>query len=266
MENRKMIVTDLDGTLLKENKSGINASEEYLQNLKDEGHIVAIATGRTIDSAIRATVGAEFANYIISDAGGRIHDMQNDKDIFCAEISKEDIQKIFSYFNENVEYIFIGAKDKLYKYKDTYIEDLMAKKVLTNKEEFWENCPFAIHMSIEVKKNEYARPLVEKLKKELPNLEFYVMRDSFGEEEWIEIAKKGTTKYNAITKVAEIEKIDNKDVIAFGDAINDIDMIQNSGVGVAMGNAVDEVKQVADFVTVSNLDDGVKVFLENYLK
>ena len=53
------------------------------------------------------------------------------------------------------------------------------------------------------------------------------MKDSFREEEWIEIAAKDITKYNAIKKVAEIEKIDNKDIIAFGDAVNDIDMIEN---------------------------------------
>jgi len=82
MENKKMIVTDLDGTLLKENKTGINASEKYLLELRNKGYIIAIATGRTLDSAIRATVGAEFANYIISDAGGRVHDMQSDTDRF----------------------------------------------------------------------------------------------------------------------------------------------------------------------------------------
>ena len=227
MKNRKMIVTDLDGTLLKQTEVGINESEKYLKKLKNEGHIIVIATGRTLNSAIRATVGAEFANYIISDAGGRVHDMQSDTDIFHVEISKEDMKKICSYFNEDIEYIFIGGIDKLYKYRDTYIEELDTNRHIANVQELWEECPFAIHMSIDVRKNEYARILVEKLKKEIPNLVFSVMKDSFREEEWIEIAAKDITKYNAIKKVAEIEKIDNKDIIAFGDAVNDIDMIEN---------------------------------------
>ena len=227
MENKKMIVTDLDGTLLKENKTGINASEKYLLELRNKGYIIAIATGRTLDSAIRATVGAEFANYIISDAGGRVHDMQSDTDIFHVEISKEDMKKICSYFNEDIEHIFIGGIDKLYKYRDTYIEELNTNRHIANVQELWEECPFAIHMSIGVRKNKYARILVEKFKKEIPNLVFSVMKDSFREEEWIEIAAKDITKYNAIKKVADIEKIDNKDIIAFGDAVNDIDMIEN---------------------------------------
>jgi hydroxymethylpyrimidine pyrophosphatase-like HAD family hydrolase len=64
----------------------------------------------------------------------------------------------------------------------------------------------------------------------------------------------------------DIEGINNSDVIAFGDGLNDVDMIKLSGIGVAMGNALDEVKNVSNYVTISHNDDGVIYFLREYLK
>lgn len=64
----KMIVTDLDGTLLNENEKVSNTSKQYLKRLKDMGCIIIIATGRIYASALKTTDGAEFANYLITDA------------------------------------------------------------------------------------------------------------------------------------------------------------------------------------------------------
>lgn len=80
------------------------------------------------------------------------------------------------------------------------------------------------------------------------------------------ITTRGVDKYNAIKRIAEIENIDNNDIISFGDSANDLEMLKKSGVGVAMENALDIVKDVADYVTKSHNEDGVIYFLEEYLK
>ena len=69
MNARKLIVMDLDGTLLNEEGIVTQKTKEYLGKLKKEGYVIAIATGRILKSALIATEGAEFANYIVADAG-----------------------------------------------------------------------------------------------------------------------------------------------------------------------------------------------------
>ena len=96
-------------------------------------------------------------------------------------------------------------------------------------------------------------------------LELLVMQDSFGTEKCLEIFSKGVSKYNAIKEIMNIENISNENVIAFGDGLNDVDMIRLSGIGVAMGNALGDVKKVSDYITISHNEDGVVYFLKEYL-
>ncbi len=77
-----------------------------------------------------------------------------------------------------------------------------------------------------------------------------------------EIHNNEINKYEGIKLIADREQIENKNIICFGDGLNDVDMIEKSGIGVAMGNALSEIKQMADFTTLSNNDEGIKNFLE----
>ncbi|MFQ9072813.1 MAG: HAD hydrolase family protein [Faecalibacillus faecis] len=67
-----------------------------------------------------------------------------------------------------------------------------------------------------------------------------------------------TDKYQGILEMVHLLKGDEKDIVVFGDGLNDISMIQKAPLGIAMGNAIDEVKEVADFVTKRNDDDGIE--------
>lgn len=81
-----------------------------------------------------------------------------------------------------------------------------------------------------------------------------------------EFLNKDCGKGFAIANLCKILNIDINDVVSFGDAPNDVDMIKMCGTGVAMGNAYDEIKEIANFVTKNNDEDGVAYFLEQYLK
>ena len=74
------------------------------------------------------------------------------------------------------------------------------------------------------------------------------------------------SKGNAMAGLCKFLKIDLKDTVAIGDKINDISMIKMAGLGVAMGNATEDVKKVADFITTTNDEDGVAKVLENILE
>ena len=89
-----------------------------------------------------------------------------------------------------------------------------------------------------------------------------VLYTPFSSENWCSFNHAGATKWQAVQKVAQHLNIDTNSIAAFGDDFSDIEMLQNCGVGVAVANAIDEVKVVADFVCDSNGDDGVARWLE----
>ena len=75
----------------------------------------------------------------------------------------------------------------------------------------------------------------------------------------------GTTKATALSRLVEILKIEPSEIMAMGDANNDIEMLQFAGLGIAMGNASDYVKSLADDITASNEEDGVARAIEKYI-
>ena len=82
---------------------------------------------------------------------------------------------------------------------------------------------------------------------------------------FLEITHREATKGRALKFLVEKKNLSSSQVIAIGDSYNDIDMLQYAGVGVAMGNAPPDVQKAADFVAAANTEDGVALFLENYI-
>lgn len=82
---------------------------------------------------------------------------------------------------------------------------------------------------------------------------------------FVEVSAEGVDKGSGLAALCRHLGIEASDVVAFGDELNDLDMIRWAGLGVAMGNAIDEVKQAADEVTTSNNDDGVALVVERLL-
>ena len=258
-----MIVVDLDGTLLNINGGCSRNAKRYLKKLKDLGYIVVIATGRILRDAINITDGAKFANYIISNSGGLIYDMDNSKLIRKNDILKEEVRRIFSFYNDEIDYIDVCDLFYYHRYKFCGKMDLFFDREIKDIDKFINDNDDMLHMIIKFKDID----LVDKYYKMFnsDNIKILVMQDSFADKKWLEIFGKGVSKYDAIKVLMEIEKIDNLDVITFGDGLNDVDMIRMAGVGVAMGNALDSVKDVANYVTISHNDDGVIYFLRRYL-
>ena len=117
-----------------------------------------------------------------------------------------------------------------------------------------------------MKTNEQVMELYDKLKEDIPELDINIMQDSFADRKWIETIKKGCTKYKAIAELANYLNINNDEIIAFGDGLNDIDMLKKCGTGVALSNALPVVKGNANFVTIYDHNhDGVIEFLKEYL-
>lgn len=99
----------------------------------------------------------------------------------------------------------------------------------------------------------------------MPEVDPIIMQDSFADRKWIEILPKGCSKSNGIKQLMELLNISNDEAMSFGDGLNDIDMLEKCGFGVALKNGLPEVKRVADAVTsYDNNNDGViKYLMEN---
>lgn len=259
----KLIAIDLDGTLLDSDKKVSYQSKKYLEQLKEEGNIIVIATGRNFKSAFLATDGAFFANYIVSSAGSVIYDNMNRRVLMRATIPFEIAQKILGLYHSNVEYMeFID----LFDYNRFSINDnLDVQTELSNMYSFLENKKNLSHITIGFKDDSTALEVYEYIAKKFPYLNSYPVRCHYTKKICIEIVKKGVSKYRGICEIAKIHGIKNEDIIAFGDSENDLSMIKQSGVGVAMGNAFDIVRENAAYVTKTNDEDGVIEFLKYYL-
>ncbi|MCI9233396.1 MAG: Cof-type HAD-IIB family hydrolase [Bacilli bacterium] len=262
----KMIVTDLDGTLLNEMRKPSEETKKYLMKLKEQGYIIVIATGRIYISILEATDGANFANYLIADTGACTYNLKG-APLFQNIISKEIVEKVLDYYSDDCRFIDICDKNMIYKYSKTEIENTYFVKTVTNKEEILNKNLDVSHISIAMKANHAVLELYEILKTDFPELEILIMQDSFKDNQWIEITKKGVSKYHAVSQLADYLGIKNEEIIAFGDGLNDIDMIANCGYGVALKNALPEVKNVAHDVTLfDNCSDGVIHYLQNIIE
>lgn len=272
MKAKKIIVMDLDGTLLDTHGKVTETSKKYLEKLKKDGNIIVIATGRILGLALLVTDGAKFANYIVCDAGAALYKNNEEKNewtnIYIDEIPQEIANNILDYFDkEKFRFIDICEKEVINSYVDTYFTDNKLVKTYTNKNELLRNITKISHIAAGFLSNKYVQDYFEIFTKHFPTIDINLMQDSFEETKWLEFAQKGTQKYKGISKVADIENIKNEDIIAFGDGLNDIDMLQKCGVGVAMNNALPEVKEIANYITVkNNYEDGIVHFLSEYLK
>lgn len=262
----KMIVTDLDGTLLNKMRKPTEETKQYLKSLKEQGYIIVIATGRIYVSALTATDGAIFANYIIADTGACTYQVTGEP-IFQNLIGKETVEKLFEYYNEEFRFMDVCDKNMIYKYSKTEVENSDFVKTVINPNDILKEGLEISHVSIVMNTNEAVLNLYEKLIMEFPELEILIMQDSFKDNKWIEMTAKGCSKYRAIKNLADHLEIKNEEIIAFGDGRNDIDMIRNCGFGVALANALPEVKEVAkDITSLDNNHDGVICYLQSIIK
>lgn len=261
----KMIVLDLDGTILNKDRKISESTKKYLNKLKKDGYIVVIATGRIYASALKATDGADFANYVISDTGACIYERLNSAPIFTNFIDTETAKAMFDYYNENCRYVDICDKNTIFKYSD---EPEYSEVIETTKDRYYiiNNCSEISHITISMKTNEDVMRVYNDLRSKFTNLEIIIMQDSFSERKWIEMMAKGTSKYNSINNLANYLNIKNEEIIAFGDGLNDIEMLEKCGYGVALDNALPAVKNKAnDVTTLDHNNDGVINYLKEHL-
>ena len=262
----KMLVFDLDGTLLDGNRNMPLENINYLNKLKRKGYIIVIATGRTLLSACDKLNNIKCVDYIISDTGGKIYDLGKKEFIYKKSISNDTAFSILNLYNDNFRYIDVCSNGKYYKYSLLLKVNDDIVKTYKNKQKLFNDINGIDHIGINFKNNKYATEMYNYIKSSYNDINCIITQDSFSDEKWLEILPKNTNKYNAISQLAIHLNIPNERIMAFGDGLNDIEMLEKCGYGVAMANALNEVKKKSNYTTKkSNEELGVIDFLKEYL-
>ena len=267
---KHMIALDLDGTLLTDDKKISERTKQVLFKAKEEGHIVVISTGRPHRASINYYYELGLDTPMVNFNGALIHHPQNRNwDALHNPMPIRTAHKIIeACYDLRVNNILAEVLDDVYI--DSFDSKLIgffdeieneAPYVIGNLKQKLEEDPTSILVYPEEEQ-------VQQLRSHLDGYHAEVIEHRKWGAPWnvIEIIKKGMNKAVGLKKIAHYFDIPQDQIIAFGDEDNDLEMIDYAGVGVAMGNAIDELKSLAKHVTATNEEDGIGAFLEEYLK
>lgn len=260
----KLIALDLDNTLLNPQKEISLRSELVLKNLHQKGIKIVLTTGRPIKGIlpfIRQLDLLQADDYAINFNGAVVVNNANQKTLFSHAMVKKDILPIYDLAMTYHFPLDIVSLQQAYSITElgkstyeNYIGPLMTFSDLN-----FAKLPDQKYYKFVCQDDPTKIDKISVLLKTVDNLTIVRSR-----RDLLEFLPRGTNKKNGLEKLISYFEFKWSDIMAFGDEENDEEMIQSAGVGVAMENAVVSVKKIANNVTLSNADDGVAVFLENY--
>ena len=265
-------MVDLDGTILLDHKNISDKTLETIERLLDKGIEVVPTTGRYYGAVPNKLKNNKRIHYVASLNGAEIYDNKNDKPLLEAFIDQKLALEIIKKAESASDSSFVVSSDGVIvkKVSEKYQSDFDIKLM----QEF--------HQSAKVVDNIYEY-LIES-KKKLKKIEFSFksteLRDKYynqfinfenidtvsSNEFNIEITAKNTNKGTALHFLKDYLKIKTSEVLAIGDSENDISMLEEAGISVAMANANKEVKSVSDFISKSYLEDGFTFAIKKCLK
>ncbi|MCD7715041.1 MAG: Cof-type HAD-IIB family hydrolase [Lachnospiraceae bacterium] len=267
---KKIFFTDLDGTLLNDQKEITPGNQAAIDLALREGHKVVISTGRPLASAL---IQAERLGlmregcYVIAFNGGEIYDTSLHRSIYRRTIPKELIPPIFEEAHRRGIYIqtFSGKevlseedRPELYDYVK---RTLQTCRVVPSVAEELTEAPCKL-LAIE----ETDRALIEDFLSYLTERYAGTLNAYFSNNSYLEIVPDKVTKGQALLWMCEFLQIPVEDSVSAGDAPNDVEMIEAAGTGVAMANSFPGVKEHADYVTdADNNHDGAAEIIHRFL-
>ena len=287
----KVVYIDLDGTMLNQYGIVTQNTKETIQKAQEKGIEVIIASGRPLDSIKTIAKEIKSEKYFIAGNGAIIYDLTKDEIIYentlkkqkaldiikiCEENSiyyniyteKEIIAKslqcnVLYYHKENSnkaedEKTHINIIENIYDYMASRDEKIIKITICDNNQAIFNSIMRKLKEIGEIEVLEVShmsRKMIKQGTEEIP-IEYY----------YTEISAKDVDKWNAIEFLKEKMDIKTEEIIAIGDNVNDKKMIENAGLGIAMGQSHPAIKEIANQTTNSNAEDGVATALQTILQ
>ncbi len=259
----KLVALDLDNTLLNNNGEITLATAEVIQKVQKCDCEVIIVTGRIFPAAIDYARQLKLTSAIISHNGALARRI-NGKIIFENPIPKELAREIISLAEEHGLHLHIYVGDDFYfRYRNGLAEEY-ENSIGVRGHEIGQRLtkfnPDTIHKLLVIEEDKerwhYYKNYLQKHYGSRLNVTSST--DSF-----IEIMGGEVNKGNSLTRLAQDWGYSQREVVAIGDNFNDAEMLKWAGLGIAMENAPEEIRSLADRITASNEDDGVAKALEH---
>lgn len=269
----KMIGLDLDGTLLKDDKSIDTKTKEYLETLSANGvHIVPI-TGRPLSGVPDCVRNIKGVDYIISNNGSKTVLNSTNETLFSLAMDNatskrviESVKQTGAIFEVFLNHYGYCEKFVFDHYKEVYTGTVLGDYIFSSRKQvdsllslFDDKNTEADEVFIICKDNN-DREIIKAQTDKISGIQYCMLADRF-----LEITKNGTDKGTALEMLCNHLKIKLDKVIAFGDGENDLQFLNKAGTAVAMGNASDSVKAQADIITDTNNNQGVLKALKNLI-
>lgn len=263
-----MIVLDLDGTLTNAKKVITPRTKQALMAAQEHGVRVVLASGRPtygITALAHELQLERFGGYILAFNGGKITNCETGEVVFEQKLDENLVPDLYHAAMDHGMHILtyqgegIAATSK----DDEYVqhEAFINKMPVVEYNDFLNQVEYPINKCLIVGSpaplHELELQLAEAMK---GKMNIYRSADFF-----LECVPLGIDKAESIDRLLKDIGISPAEIIACGDGYNDASMIRYAGLGVAMENAAPEVKEMADFVTLSNEEDGVAHVVEKFM-
>lgn len=266
--SKKLLALDIDGTLTNTQKDITPATLEKIIEAQEKGHIVAIASGRPLPGIrkIADTIELDrFGGYVLAFNGGRIVDYSTGEVVYQAVLDNDVVRDIYDYCLKAGCGMVTYDGDRVITGTD--IDGYMTFEASINHMEIMRIDNFRKYIDFPLNKCLLtADPdKAEKIEQELAE-KFGDQLNIFRSEPYfVEIMPPNVHKATSLEKLLEVLDMDRKDLVTCGDGYNDLTMIEYAGVGVAMANAQDIVKEHADYITLSNDEDGLVPVVDKFI-
>lgn len=270
----RLIASDLDGTLLNDDKVFTERTKQAISKAIDQGVIFVPATGRPLFGIPKDVLEFPGVRYVITANGARIIDAKENKCLQENLLSYEKGLAVFDAvkdFDCYKEAYFDGKGYGTKRYLpnlEKYVELPAMREYILNSREHVDDVVefFREKKSATDKVQAFFRTLEERqeaVDKIIATVEGVYVTGAL--ESNIEVGAEGVDKEKGLICLSEITGIPLEEMMVFGDGRNDTTMIRDAGVGVAMENACEEAKAVADIIAGNNNEDGVARIIETYI-
>ncbi|WP_172255433.1 Cof-type HAD-IIB family hydrolase [Saccharibacillus deserti] len=239
----KLLALDMDGTLLNDDHQVSEETAKWIRRAIKEGFHVCLSTGRAAMHALPYAVELGLETPMVTVNGSEVWKAPHQLH-YRALMDVESVRKMHALAEEYGVWFWAYTTERLYN-RDQWTDKLEDKEWLK----------FGYNTS--------DREMLHRILMRLQDMGGLQITNSSMEN--LEINPEGISKASGIAQVCELLDITMEQVIAVGDSMNDIAVIEAVGLGVAMGNAQDAVKQMADIVVASNNEDGIVQVIREYL-
>ena len=238
----KLIALDMDGTLLDDRHKVSDENRRAIKEAEKRGVRVVLSTGRSLKTARDYVLSLELSSYLVTVNGGEIWG-PNGELVQRSKVDTEHIQWMFELSKKHKTGFWATSSENVWR--NNMPEDLFSQE--------W------IKFGFHIEEDE----IRESVLKELQDKGLFEISNSSLKN--IEVNALGINKAVGLQKVCDLLGISMDNVMAVGDSLNDIAMITEAGLGIAMGNAQETVKEAADDVTGTNQDSGVAQAIEKWV-